>query len=61
MRELTLYARRLVRRMVNEGILIHRGSRWIISIDRRGIVKVFDKATGKRYMYIFLIKELEKK
>ena len=61
MRELTLYARRLIRRMVNEGTLMHRGSRWIISIDRRGIVKVFDKTTGKRYMYIFSIKGFEKK
>ncbi|RLG87675.1 MAG: hypothetical protein DRO15_04505 [Thermoprotei archaeon] len=61
MRELTVYARRLIRKMVSEGILIHRGSRWIITVDKRGIVRVFDKSSGKRYLYIFLIKKFKKK
>ena len=61
MRGLTRYARRLIKKMVSEGTLMHRGSRWIIIIDRRGLVRVFDKASGKKYLYIFLIKKVEKR
>jgi len=56
MKELTPYARRLIRRMVSEGIYIHRGMRWVIIVDRRGFIRVFNKHSGKKHIYIFPIK-----
>ncbi|HIQ03860.1 MAG TPA: hypothetical protein EYH40_05530 [Desulfurococcales archaeon] len=47
---LPLYPRRVIKRMVKNGIRVHAGTRWFISIDYSvRLIVVIDKYAGKRW------------
>ncbi len=49
-RSLPPYPRRLIKRMVKEGLKLHAGTRWLIRVDyETRLAIIIDRHTGKKW------------